>query len=114
MQAVRADALGVLNLLLSAKASIRTNHADAPCVDILDECIARLEDKHQVSPSDLSNSLVWTEFGLPVLLRLLSYAQAELEETLQDEASADLLNKCIAHLLQVQHHTPFQMGSAPH
>jgi hypothetical protein len=96
----RADVLGVLYLLLSAKASIQNFCSDEVCGKILDRCISDLGKRYVLSASDISSRTFWADLSLAALLRLLEYIRGEVTESLSDAASAELVGQCIAHLME--------------
>ena len=97
----RADALGILQLLHSAKASAAIHCVDDVCAGILEKCIWHLQKQHSLSQSDVGNDLMWAETSLPALLRLLDYAQAEVKDCLNDAPCSEHLKECIEHLIQI-------------
>ena len=99
--ASRADVLGILQLLASAKASATLHCPDETCADLLDQCISYLEDRHGLSEPDDGDGLMWTEASLPALVRLLDYAQAEVADCLDDSFCVDHLRECIGHLMRL-------------
>jgi hypothetical protein len=99
--ASRADVLGVLQLLHSARVSAGIHCTDEVCGGILEKCILHLQNRHCLSQADFSDHLMWAEGSLPALLRLLDYAQVEVVECLDDAVCADQLRECIEHLAQI-------------
>lgn len=97
--AARADALGVLLLLLSARESIKKYCNDEVCEQILDECIVKLQTSHVLSTADLHNCIVCQASSFEALLRILDYLKVEVTERFRDPASGNSLGKCIAHLM---------------
>jgi hypothetical protein len=97
--AARADALGVLLLLLSAKESIAKYCDDEVCDRILDECIAELQARHVLSAADMNDNITCQASSFEALLRILDYLKVEVTERFHDPVSGDRLGKCIAHLM---------------
>jgi hypothetical protein len=97
--AVRADVLGVLSLLLAARASIREYCGDGVCDRFVDECIAELQARHVLSAPDLDVCILDHRSSFDALLRMLDYLKAEITERLDDTVSGERLGKCIAHLM---------------
>jgi hypothetical protein len=90
-----------MHLLVSAEVSARIHCPDRTCAEILEKCISRLSRRYGLSRSDLGDKALRESSHLPALVRLLTYAQADLIESLKDRQCADLLAECIGHLTRI-------------
>jgi hypothetical protein len=106
----RDEIVGVANLLVLARSSVKSNYPDQVCIDLLDQCIRHLTTRYGVSRSNLSGALVQGSAELPALLRVLQYAKVDAIQSLNDSGCADLLSQCISRLSHNQmledHATP--------
>jgi hypothetical protein len=99
----RDEILGIANLLLLARSSVKSRYPDQVCIDLLDECISHLTTRYGVSRARLSDGTKRNESAeLPALLRVLRYAQVDAIESLNDSGCADLLSQCIERLADNQ------------
>jgi hypothetical protein len=97
------EILGIANLLLLARSSVKSRYPDQVCIDLLDECISHLTTRYGVSRARLSGGTKRNESAeLPALLRVLRYAQVDAVESLNDSGCADLLSQCIERLADNQ------------
>src|SRR5215470_12514914 len=96
----RADIVGLLQLLLSARVSLELHGSDPVCMRIMSDCIADFEQRYGLSTADVANGIMWSEQSTPALIRLLVYAQAEATDTLNDPLCAERLEMCAARLMQ--------------
>jgi hypothetical protein len=95
----RDEILGVANLLVLARSSVKCNYPDKICIELLDECISHLTTRYGVSRAKLSgNPKRQGSAELPALLRVLQYAKADALESLNEHGCADLLSECIRRL----------------
>jgi len=97
----QADVLGVLQLLHSAKESVR-HYADQTCAGLIERCISRLQRQHDIAHFKAGASLDWPEASPSALLRLLEYARAELSDGLNDRLCGEQLTECIDRLMTIQ------------
>jgi hypothetical protein len=97
----QADVLGVLQLLLSAKESVR-HYADQTCAGLIERCISRLQRQHAISHFEPGARVDWPEASPSALLRLLEYARAELSDGLNDRLCGEQLTECIDRLMTIQ------------
>ena len=97
----QADVLGVLQLLLSAKESVR-HYADQTCAGLIERCIIRLQRQYAISRFEAGTRFDWPEASPPALLRLLEYARAELSDSLNDRLCGEQLTECIDRLMTIQ------------
>ena len=99
----RDEIMGVANLLLLARSSVKSRYPDQVCIDLLDQCISHLTTRYGVSRAKLSGGVNrHASAELPALLRVLRYAQADAIESLNDSGCADLLSQCIERLADNQ------------
>lgn len=103
---LRADILGLLQLLLSARISLEQHCTDQSCTRMISNCISEFRKRYEISDADFSEGLMWAEPSAPALMRLLVYAQAEATDTLNDVRCAEALEKCIASLMKVYELSP--------
>jgi hypothetical protein len=97
------EILGIANLLLLARSSVKSRYPDQVCIDLLDECISHLTTRYGVSRARLSGGTKRNESAeLPALLRVLRYAQVDAVESLNDSGCAELLSQCIERLADNQ------------
>jgi hypothetical protein len=95
--------MGVANLLLLARSSVKSRYPDQVCIDLLDQCIIHLTTRYGVSRAKLSGGVNRQGSAeLPALLRVLRYAQMDAIESLNDSGCADLLSQCIERLADNQ------------
>lgn len=94
------DVVGVLQLLVSAKAAVRAHGSDRLCPNLLEQSITRLMRRHGLARPEPSDAPASDLVDVQALLRLLIYAKAEVIERLEDATSADMLDECIGHLLR--------------
>lgn len=80
-------------------------------MDLLEECISHLRRHCDSSSEDTSEEPAWAKSSLSTLLRMLVYVHAEVRDTLHDLPCADLLKKCIEHIVQT--HLLFDSNLAP-
>jgi len=97
---VRAHALSMLELLLSAQAAAELHLVDKVCMTRLDKCVERLRALHALSKPEVVEEFVAVESSLPGLLRLLVYLQVEAADGLKDAICATHLQECVTALLQ--------------
>ena len=95
-----SDVLAILQLIASAQLSV-TNHGDAFCAGLLDQCSAHLRERHGLSATAHCGDPVWADSTVPAVVHLLVYVQAEVEERLADAACSAVLDQCIDRLLHV-------------
>jgi hypothetical protein len=96
----RVDALGALQLVLAAKDSLHAHCKDRVGADILEQCIAHLKQRYDLSDPEVSGVAARPESSLPALVRLLVYVHTDAVDNLNDVRCAELLNCCVRHLLQ--------------
>jgi hypothetical protein len=97
---VGADVQGVVQLLVSAKASVKVHGSDRLCGNLIEQSIARLMHRHAVTRPEPSGVPTSDLVDVPSLLRLLIYAKAEVIERLEDATCAEMLDECVGHLLR--------------
>lgn len=93
--------MGVLQLLLSARESVR-HYADPTCAGLIERCISRLQRQYAISSSEAASRFDWPEASPSALLRLLEYARAELSDCLNDRLCGEQLTECIDRLMSIQ------------
>jgi hypothetical protein len=95
----RDEVMGIANLIVLARSSVKIHWPDKVCIELLDKCISHLTTRYGVSRTKLASGAKRSLASeLPALLRVLRYAQADAVESLNDSGAADLLSLCIRRL----------------
>jgi hypothetical protein len=94
----QSNILGVLFLLLSARASLLRHAADDECLRTMEDCVSSFRLQHNLTDGEVNEGILWEETSIDALHGLLEYLHGEVSDNLQDRRCAEQLKLCIEHL----------------